>query len=197
YDDIAEELLSLLEGDELYKWEQDVFYYYNELYEDDITTYLENTDPIFLEDIPYIFVAPKAWKAMDLSKVVNIALLQKNQIEDLAIGLEVKKENIVTDPLVGEVGLIVMDKVENVNNLEDAAEILKAYDLDKLGPYSINDEDFSLDDEEHWGLWIQFDDGTVKEYKNSGQEGEVTVPEDFNSLAKELESFVQRKLKED
>src|SRR5699024_5094406 len=53
YDDIAEELLSLLEGDELYKWEQDVFYYYNELYEDDITTYLENTDPIFLEDIPY------------------------------------------------------------------------------------------------------------------------------------------------
>lgn len=195
YNDIAEELISFLEEDKLYEWEQEVLYYYNHLYKDEIIAYLKNKDDTFLQDVKYIFTAPKVWEPIDLSKLANIALLQKTNQNEIVVGLEINNERIITDSIVNKVGIVAMDEIENVKELKKARDIIEEYDLDKLRPYSISDENFSLDDEVYWGIWLQFEDGTVKDYKNSGLSGDITIPEDFRSLAHKLEYFVQAKVR--
>lgn len=59
------------------------------------------------------------------------------------------------------------------------------------------DDSFSFTDKYSWGLWIQFEDGTVEEHKGSGppKQDEI-IPENFTDFAEELKEFVKTKVED-
>lgn len=197
YITIKEAVFELIAADLYEEWEQQIIEHFDKVNEEEITRYLESFDDELLYDIAYIFEAPKARKKNDLSKVIKIAFTEKDHSKEETIGLEIDRKAILIEPWIIQVGILSTKEKEEVEGLEEVKRILEKHHIQEWEVDYTLDDSFSFTDKYSWGLWIQFEDGTVEEHKGSGppKQDEI-IPENFTDFAEELKEFVKTKVED-
>lgn len=188
---IKKAIFELIDSDLYEEWEQQVIEHFDKVNEDEITQYLEGFNDEFLYDIAYILEAPKARKKNDLSKVIKIVFTEMDQSKEHTIGLDIDRKVIHIEPWITQIGILSTKEKEEVEDLEEVNNILEKHNVQEWKMDYTLEESFSFEDEYSWGLWIQFEDGTVEEHRGSGSSKQEVIPENFTDFAEEIKEFVK------
>lgn len=168
-------------------WQEQVFQHFDDLNKEEINEYMESLDEEILYDIAYIRKAPKSSKRHDLSDAIKIAYIEKNKSEEQIVGIEMDKSAILIEPWLGETGILSTNKKEEVANLEKVIDLLEKHNIQD---WPTNNDSFSFDDPYSWGIWVQFKDGTIEIYRDSGSLKNQITPDGLSTFSKDLEKFI-------
>jgi uncharacterized lipoprotein YehR (DUF1307 family) len=147
-----------------------------------------------LYDIYYIFEAPKATEEHDLSKTIKVVFSSYVNSIDSDIAIDIKNNEILIEPWMSSLGVDTVEGTEKINDANKVLEILEKYNVQDWKEDYTYEDPATYEDGVGWLLLLQFEDGTVTEYRGSGTDSKEITPENFEAFVTELNSFVDERL---
>ena len=151
------------------------------------------TEQADIFDFKHIDKAPETNEKQPIDKVIKVFFDESTFEKPYeAVAIDIENNEVYANPIIGQRGLRAQDGIVEINNAENALDILEQYEVPWDKEYSPGHTDAN-EDGYSWQLLLQYEDGTVE--KHEGTE-EDEMPPEFNDVAEKLRDFVDDRLED-
>lgn len=144
-------------------------------------------------DIYLLFKAPVAEEQKDFSDVIKIVLNENDSSVSKTAAIEIDQGLVHAKPWTSSSGILSEGKYEDVEDLDEFIELLKEYQVDNWEEDYTFEAPETFEDGYGWGLWLQYEDGTVEKHSGSGSFKDEVTPERFAEFSRDLHQLVAEK----
>jgi hypothetical protein len=145
-------------------------------------------------DFKHIAQAPEATEQKSYQEVIKVFFGEWSidiPLEDQAVGIDIANNEMHVHPIINHRGFRARGGIVQLSDTEKVPEILEEYNVQEWPEETAPDSE--AEDGYSWGLWLQFEDSTVRKM---GGHDETEKPDNFDAFSEALREYAAERMEE-